>query len=483
MRAAAYTLIEVVIAFAIFMSLLAAVLQSLVSTTSFVNSSTLQDDVQLGARSVSRALTSDIAMSGWYFPASEDQDGDGTLDTGEDVNGDGALGDVSYNVVGTTPAADRALRYYPFVNVATSALAGTAFSTRRYPGAGGGGGFQETADLAPSVDLMGRNDLTALSPWPALSAGEIVDRARTMGVLIDPDLATELASPSADLIYLRAATGDYADDPALVDAALREDMVFFPGYTIDATGTATAIRGATAQAWNTPDNHANLPFVGTRQTVLFPSEYVPDGSGGYVHRNAQSGAATTEPYGVRAWGARLDDSASGPKLSIQWEAIAADRVDLDPNTGADDPTPPDDLREYVYALLPSPLGMGRLVRAHSVLKTGSPEVGVEVGDWISDPTRNRGWVINQVISDDVARIQWWTRRHDRSLQPNQVRARLILARVARQADGGQRQVFWREVTSVMAMWARSEYQDTKDAQTLIDVTTQTTDGTNIRLDY
>jgi hypothetical protein len=476
-----YSLVEIIIALSIFMVVMAGVMEAMVSSNRLSATASIHHEVQLGEMQVVRSITADIASSGWYLYPTEDVNGDGVLNSGEDLNGDGVLGDVAFNVDGDTPGPDRQLRYYPFVNVATSTLAGVAFLERRYPGVGGGGqsAFQATA-LAPSAARARNNALSRLSPWPAgdstgvaATSALIVSRATSQGIALPTDLADEMAAPSADIIYLRAATGPWSEDPADVEHEQASGMEFFPGFL-----NGTALPGCRASSWNISDNYANLP------NVLRPSEYEASGSG-FLHRNATATTVATNPYGVRAWGALFDDSSSGDVIRIQWEAIAADRVDLDRQIATDNLMPPDDVREFVLAVVPSPIGLGRLVRAHSVIAPigSTPAVGVEPGDWISDPAAVRGWVIDRVLSDDVVRTQWWTRRHNRGLSTNEVQLALVIARVMPSGDGLTRTVRWQRVTTSMTMWARNEYEDTRLAQSLIDVTDETATGTNVLLSY
>lgn len=480
-RSSGFSLIEVTMALAIFMVVMAGVMEAMTTSNRLTTQAVTHTDLQLSEKELIRSVTSDLAMSGWNFHPTEDQDGDGVLDSNEDLDGSGTLTDVVYNVSGDTPVEDRRLRYYPFVNVATAELAGRGFRSRQYPaGAGGQATFLATT-LAPSAAAVQANGLSRLSPWPAddtgaaaASAATILARATAQDVLLTQDLAEDMAAPSSDLIYLRVATGPWSADPGEAERRQSDDMRFFPGF-----GGGTPPPGASAQAWNTPDNHANLPGV------LFPSEYELLPGGGFRHRNATDLVAATDMYGVRAWGAMLDDAAAGDVIRIQWEAIAADRVDLDRQASTDNEMAPEDLREFVLALVPSPIGLGRLVRAHAVIKPSgtTPGVGVEPGDWISDPAADVGWEIDRVLSDDVVRVRWTTRRHDRNLAVNEIRLNLVMAKVQPTGHGGSRAVISRRLTTSLTMWARNQYEDVRTAQSLIDVTDETAERTNVYLQY
>jgi hypothetical protein len=244
-------------------------------------------------------------------------------------------------------------------------------------------------------------------------------------------------------------------------------MQFFPRVGLDATtGQPTIPVGAIAHSWRQPALHARLP------NVLHASGWEEDPLTGVF----QYRPVTVDPdinftvYGVQAYGAFQDQGAAGITLRIQWETMTDTALYSDPTTGIDNNSAPSDLREYAYVLLPSPQGTGRLVRVHAAIAgTTTPTAGNRVGDWITDPTASRGWVIDTVLSDHVAHISWMTRRHDRSLGVNQVRVRIVFARVLRDgADASLRTVRTRIVTQVFSMRARNEQSDISDAQQQTD---------------
>ncbi len=466
------TLLEVVIAMGIFLSVMALAMESLVSSQRYRAVAEAQDQVHFDIDSVTRRISADMSASGWYFYGQEDSNGNGVLDPGEDIDGDGLLNEVEYQSVGN----DRRLRYYPYLRANTPPAIGTAFPTRAEPGQG---------------------PYTRWTPWtsaayPGWSSGSVAALADTVtaemargGLLVTSDLAREMAQPSNDIIYLRVATSAWNVDPTDADRQIPGDMTFFPGYSggplssgdtqvVPAGGDAYwRTRGSRAYDWRQPTNWANLPRSAQGEDlVLRPSAWIDDGSGNFVHINSllpTSDPNYMKPYGVPMWGAVLDDASSGPRLRMQWETILADRMYQDPTEGQDDEQRPDDLREFCYAVIPSPTGFGRLVRAHSVLASGTRVLGQDQGDWITDPTNARGYQIDLVLSDDIVRATWTTRRHDRTLAANQVRLRLVVARPSTESVNGLRLVSWRIVENTFAMLARNEYDDQVAAEEDLDV--------------
>lgn len=469
-----FTLVEVVLATAIFLAVMAMTMESLLTAQRYRGWSEQQDEVQERLDLVTNQMTRDISTSGWFFPQTEDVNGNGTLDVGEDLDGNGALSEVQYASV----SADRQMRYYPFVTANTAAARGSAFVSRQDPA---GGNF------------------STMSPWSATTypgwtstqvstlAASLVDRMRDAGLLLTPDLAREMVQPSNELIFLRVATGPWQADPLEMDRQSLPDLTFFPGYSASQVKASdvqvTRANGSTywrtggsrAYDWRQLSNWDNLPKDSAGKNLVFrPSAWVDDGSGNFVHINSQ--LPTTDPdylkpYGAPAWGAALDDGASGPRLRVQWETITENRMYVDANAGQDDNQAPDDLREFCYAVIASPSGFGRLVRAHAVTSSGTPVLGNQPGEWISAPAATRGWQIDLVLSDDVVRVTWTTRRHDKALSANQVRARIVLARPTHESVNGLRQIEWRIIERNLVMEARNEYDDQIAAAELIDVAT------------
>jgi hypothetical protein len=154
----------------------------------------------------------------------------------------------------------------------------------------------------------------------------------------------------------------------------------------------------------------------------------PTTSGVLVPRTATANGPPLDSYGRDLLGGYLDDRSSGSTLiRPKWDTMRS--VSPDPVLNIT----PSNLRSCMYAVVPGPPGScGRLVRAvrAQIGVPGQPAGGSgnTIGNWISrDQATGIGMVIDAVLSDHVARIVFSTRRHDASLQLNQVRVRVWLA--------------------------------------------------------
>jgi type II secretory pathway pseudopilin PulG len=449
------SMVEIMIVSVIFVSALALTMEALTASKRYQTMAKTQDDLTTyEIDTLQRRLASDFALSGWYFYASEDIDGNGTLEPDEDLNGDSVLSANDF----TDQALDPRLRYYPYLRGRLSAARGLAFLPRQEAS---GGELSSTADWRSS----------------ATTADMLVANARQIGLIFDPALAVEMLQPSNEPIFLRVSTGPWTDDPGEADRLQPSDMIFFPTYGRQASGGLVVPKGARAYDWRQVDNYADLPKSTDGQELVLRLSAWDDaaGTGTWRHRNsllATDNPNYMRPYGVQAWGAALNDGASGARLRIQFETTAANLMYLDPTPGTDYQQPPSELREYTYALIPSPRGFGRLVRAHTAAQpTGGANLGVEVGDWITDPSRSTGYQIDLVLSDDVVRTVWMTRRHDRDLDANRVTLRVVVARVGADAvtEDGLRQVLWRAIDLSLCMRAMNESADQIAAEALVDV--------------
>lgn len=101
----AYTLLEVIIAVAVFMALITVVMESMVAMRSYVAYDEADYSLELEARRVMRLISKDLNTSAWYIPMDPDEKFD-LLD----------------------PAFDRDVRYYPYINVQSASGRGSLFS-------------------------------------------------------------------------------------------------------------------------------------------------------------------------------------------------------------------------------------------------------------------------------------------------------------------------------------------------------------------
>lgn len=432
----AYTLVEVVIAFALFFMAMGAVMESVVATRHLSSHGAAKDQVELDANSIIRVMAADLALSGWEF-------GDGTT-----------------SFAGVSQAADRTLRYYPMVQV------------QRSPDGTNTAGFN-----------------TAL-PWTSLAPETLEVRALPSFLpgTVNDDLVSPLATwdtsfhaRSSQLVFLRATIGSWrADqDPGtagdesvyrnLTDAAFlatRPDNIQLPAlnFTVDSNGLETGW-----QDWRAASQHARLG-------VLFSSGFFESVPGTWTQRFPDQAYGVTLDAGWYDWA----DLESAP-IKPSWETMRK------PNTAGLPAIAgltasevvraytraPERLREYMYAVVPSPtaLGLGRLVRAYRRVDAAAIPVGLEPGNRITAAANDAGiiateqvaMVIDKVLSDDVVRVVFDTFRTVDAGAPqvttlgiNQVRVRLYLAR--RQVTNPD-VIISRLVETTLSMRARSSGGD------------------------
>lgn len=437
-----YTLLEVVIAGALFFVAVAAVMESAIATRHMNSLGAAKDQVELDASAIIRVMASDLALSGWEF-------GDGTA-----------------TFAGVSRATDRTLRYYPMVQI------------QRSPGGGNLEGFN--TDLPwTSLDasLLNLPQLER-APLSTLLPGAPTDDLTSP--LADQAWSTSFHARSSQLVFLRASVGSWRpdQDPGtpgdesvwrnLTDAdylAQRPSDVQLPtlNFTTDSNGLET-----NWQDWRSANQHDRLG-------VLFTTGFRED-AGGWVQRFPD------QPYGATLDAGWYDpiDVETAP-IKPAWETMRKPNTAGLPAIGTMTPAEvrrayqmaPERRREYMYAVVPSPtaLGLGRLVRAYRRPDAAAIPVGVEVGQRITETaqdsgliaTETVGMVIDRVLSDDVVRVVFDTYRtvdagaaQVTALGINQVRVRLYLAR--RQVTNPD-VVVHRVVETTLSMRARSSGGD------------------------
>jgi hypothetical protein len=205
---------------------------------------------------------------------------------------------------------------------------------------------------------------------------------------------------SQELHFLRIASGAWSSQPSS-----NNDLTdrFGPGDWADQTA-------------------ANRDVLG----VLHPSpwEETALNSGAFTLRAGMddgTGTGKPIPYGVPIFGGELMINAGEVSLKPRWETIVAPDY-----TGVI----PDDWREYQYAVVPTKFGVGRLVKAYKVLMANFPSavVGNNPGEFISPITGVYGMRVQDVLSENVARIVFDTYRTNDGLEVNQIRLRIFFAR-------------------------------------------------------
>jgi type II secretory pathway pseudopilin PulG len=415
----AFTMLEVIIAFGILVMVLAAVFDTLVASKHLESNAASNDEVAAASGNIISAISNDLAVSGWHLPATEDLNGNDTIENNEKIiNADTVIDNIVY--LDSTPAEDRGLWYFPYVvlqdydGIATSALGA------RFP------------HLVRSPALRGPSALPAGLPGNATDA--------TTAFAGDTDAWRDsYYARSQEIVFLRSTVGQWrASD--VTDGWQRDDRPAAYAATVMSSRSETGLNFSsngtvqlTRADWLQANNHAALG-------VLHASGWAEklDSSGvaiGYEPRDA--GTSSPAPfYGVVLDGGWYDPDAEGTDgdmpVKIQWQTMAEpsfSRADYGPER----------LQEFTYAVVPTPLGLGRLVRAAKVLASGLPasaKEGIEIGDILAGDATYK-MVIDRVYSDDVVRIVFDTYRtidqgsaedEVRTLAPNQVRLRLYMAR-------------------------------------------------------
>ncbi|HYE04534.1 MAG TPA: hypothetical protein VEL07_03345 [Planctomycetota bacterium] len=394
----------------------------------------VQDDVGIDANRILGEISQDLALSGWYVPAP----------------------DMAQGILpaGDTFALDRTRRYYPYIiqqslgdSSREQGLADTVFAHMRREAA---------LDVQPM--LYGIDGL----PADAATNFSGVDPDTIRPILASTAVLT--ASESATLATWSAERRAYQDSWY----ARSQEMIF--------------LRQLTDNGWNADAAQQQRPVemfgrLNEYESVLHPKAMaqdphdvewmsgwreVRDGSGqitSYVVRSefddSPADGRVDRDFGVVMRSGRFYIDFDGViQFDRMWESLTAPNY-APPAAGTY--TPPvaaTQLREYLYAVIPSPNGFGRLVRAHKVAGAG-PGIGREVGQRISS-SGGFAMVINRVLSDNVVRVTFDTARTDPTLDVFEVRVRLYLARAQKSNPAI---VIRRLVESIVLMRAKSSEAD------------------------
>lgn len=438
--AAGFTLLEVVIAVALFLVASAAIFESLVGTKHLASLGAAKDQLDTDGNRILRAIAADLTTSGWEFIDPVDSSPYGGI---------------------SAPAFDRSLRYYPMVQVQPSHDGLNTY------------GFNEKLKWTRIAD-----PLRKLPDLPTVLPGDPADDETSP--LTEDAWRRSFHARSQNLVFLRTAIGTWQQGQ---DPGSPTDRSVFASLTPtqyeqrrpsqnqpETLNFSYAPDGSplTIIDWD-PTASVNLdPLTGrvldahfTRLGVLHTSNFydLPTNPGVWLQRFPD------QPYGVTLDGGYYDSKdAENAPIKPKWESMRL------PEGG---PTLVDDLREYMYAVVPSPtaLGLGRLVRAYRVRGGAAYTLGTEVGQRITDVATDSdgdepaamAMVIDRVLSDDVVRIVFDTYRtvdagqaQVTTLSVNQVRVRLYLAK--RQATRPD-QIIYRVIETSFAMRSRASSGD------------------------
>lgn len=420
---AGMTLLELGIAILVLGIAAVAVFESMIATKHLASFTAAVDQVELDASAALREIHNDLTASGWEFvdtPASQ------TRSTASLVSN----GTTTYAAV--TPAIDRGLRYYPYVQIPANGAFSSGVGTR-FPWTVLATGSMPTLPAAPKLPgsdadasvLFGSNDADWTASFYARSQQLIFLRSQ-LGAWNQTMIPTSSRNnwqftQQSESIYEKQRPADRSP-PNL-------DFTF--AYT---GGLPTGTRTTTAQ-WQTAGNQDTLG-------VLFPSGFTYDATA-----QTWSERYPNTPYGVVLDAGWYDPNDTTVPIKPLWESMSKLAASADfYGTNAQD------LREFMYAVVPSPLpnSLGRLVRAYRVrnpssFPTGRTDPGYRITAIANDPdyfiapaiTTNTpcAMVVDKVLAEDVVRVVFDTYRTVNTggtvvdaLGLNQIRVRLYLAR-------------------------------------------------------
>jgi type II secretory pathway pseudopilin PulG len=466
-RTTGFTLLEVAVASALLVVAVSALLQVMTSTRQIESNALAKDAAAAEAERVLRLVSEDLTTSGWHLPDSEDLNRNAVLDPDEDVDGDGVIGSLSYS--NQTIAQDRLAWYFPYVQVqdTTGALSsglGSRFAHAQRPA---------------SATILGFNDPQVRRALP----GGDGDATLVFGTGNEAAWRSSFKARSQEIIFLKATIGlwDNARDEftqlydkkpgrasfAAVSTASSIPTLNFDFNDLNGNGILDANEALTRADWQTTNNQAKLG-------VLYSSGWtaVTDASGAIIDYAERT---PNQPYGVVLDAGWYDTEAEGTDedmpLKVQWETMDT------PQSSMEDYTPAH-LREYTFAVVPSTLGLGRLVRAHKATAASLPAGtvdGYELGNIlpVRSATTNYRMLVDRVVSDNVVRIVFDTYRtvdrdvasnEVRTLAPNQIRVRVYVA-VRQVTDPSI--VICRMSEMVIGMRARSSNSETQASLTAL----------------
>lgn len=439
----AMSLLDVMIAVLVLSITLLAAAESLSSVQSYLGYAERRYDLDAEADRIFRAMSEDMALSGWHLPS---------FDDGE------------YLV--SSWAEDRAKVYYPYVVLQASEGRPVVPVMEDRLGS-------PWANLMPVPSLLhvnrnaslhemhfdkeGKRELFAALPGNTADCGQwLVD---------DERWRTSFYARSQELVFLKLSTSDWRQDPyeqqgqyidfsgddadwQRVDeiegkpvAEWVQDEIEFRTSPAGGNKPASIARAeAEAEAYDS-FSHEDLAIL-RMADVGFPPPANPGDpviKDQWERPNAPAGKRFVDPIVISSSWLQFD--GLDPVVRVRWETkYHADEVKLQQNNiSNDERIVPTDLREYMYAVLPLSEHAGRLVRAYSVDLTRHPasRVGNQVGEIISQ-SGDFAFVIDEILSDNVMRIVCDTYRTvtDGSLEINEIRIRLFMA-TPRDANGSR----------------------------------------------
>ncbi|MCK6487016.1 MAG: prepilin-type N-terminal cleavage/methylation domain-containing protein [Planctomycetes bacterium] len=464
-RHGAFSLMEVMISIALLATVVALAMESLMAGQNYDRFATMQDDLAVESTRIMASIREDLASSAWEFPTEPRS---------------------SYS--GASATADRALRYYPFVQIQSPGS--PAITT------GLGSQFAWSHRPANMVVIGGIDGSHHPTSWH--DAGQV-------DIGVPEDFTKNATDAHADAVSRGTATGSTVGaqlDYWYRSFYARSQEILFLRSTVSAWNESTnSYTGAsdmapllkfkgTRQQWSTPGYHDQLQIF--RASGWYATK---DLGGAVIGWNAYAIPGSTIynannfPYGVVMEAGYLSDPTAGT-IGMNWRTTSGRAFEFDyipplaatATAGAIKDAYAADLQAYSYCVVPSRIGFGRLVRAHKAKWTGTsptlggeitnPAWGTELGQKISDDG-TYGLVVDRILSDHVMRICFDTFRSvsslssaDRTAFPavndfngfdiNQVRVRLYLGA---RATAGTGATVTRLVETTLAMRGRNTQTD------------------------
>ena len=420
------SLVEVVIAMTLFAVVLAAVMQAVTAVIQYGALGEAEDDLNRSAVFVMRAISDDLYCSGWNIPSST------ILPTAWSAP-------VPVPPVSPAPPpGDREISYYPY-----AIEQGTA---------SGLGNMSGNHAQAPAVyDWWSKQGSSRQTRLRDSLVGSSTDFTATY---TSPPTAAERSAfmvsyfaRSTSLVFVKTMVDEWSPAPTAKSRGRSEfGRIDFKSAEPRFPGDP---RSTTDAQWRTLNNQDALGVLyGSPWTFVLDGTGAPQLARRVIGDNGVTTATVVPanppeapPYGVVITAGRYNSTNSG-ELTPMWETVLAP----DYGGGAQSAT-----REYVYCVVPSPIGVGRLVRAHLeaaplgalAAVTVNSKRGIFIGDVLSPNTANpaMGMVVDSVLSDDVTRIVFETFRTQPAgtinpLAINQVRMRVFLARLVETSNGG-----------------------------------------------
>ena len=422
----AYTIVEMMIVLMVFATVMVLVVESITASRDVEGVFAAQDEVTEDMGRMMKVFASDFAQTGWHVPATQ-----AGVTSPPVVS---AIPGLRYNVDPMTGAStpnqgvsfteDRNVRYWPKII------------------------SQQSGFLSPTHPYLERTlafklNNSKLPLWR--DAPNFTNAAdRHMRSLFDR---------SREIVFLKQVTTQWQ---AIPDSKSEPRLVFpgtFDDWRVYDAPTRAKLKVLYPSGWKNISADPTVKQYATR------TDWDVDGD------KILNLATGERPYGRTMLSAMVDTQTggSGFKFFTTWQTInrggSAGPTYVSPRTGNPDSISNQDawVRDYTYAVVPSPIGLGRLVKAYRADTSVEPSLspGVEVGNYISI-SGTSVMKVESILSENVTRVVFDTCRTDHSLLFNQIRARVYFAR---KSSVKPEVIITQVLDQVFAMRARNSQAD------------------------